>query len=296
MTKDRLQALKAAQSDDDDVGPDDVAVNVEGRDGFMDEFFAEVEEIREMIDKIQANVEEVKKKHSAILSAPQTDESKSLSNSMLLTDIKKTKIKVASKVDIIEQNIEQEEHTNKSSADLRIRKTQHSTLSRKFVEVMTEYNRTQTDYRERCKGRIQRQLEITGRQTTNEELEEMLEQGNPAVFTQGIIMETQQAKQTLADIEARHADIIKLENSIRELHDMFMDMAMLVESQGEMIDRIEYHVEHAVDYVQTATQDTKKALKYQSKARRKKIMIMICVTILVVIVGGWVASYVPGLG
>lgn len=43
--------------------------------------------------------------------------------------------------------------------------------------------------------------------------------------------DTQQAKQTLADIEARHADIIKLESSIRELHDMFMDMAMLVESQ-----------------------------------------------------------------
>lgn len=93
---------------------------------------------------------------------------------------------------------------------------------------------------------------LAGRTTTNEELEEMLEQGNPAVFTQGvsvakfifeiniliilffkiqIIMETQQAKQTLADIEARHADIIKLENSIRELHDMFMDMAMLVENQ-----------------------------------------------------------------
>lgn len=64
-----------AQSDEDDVGPDDVAVNVEGRDGFMDDFFNEVEEIREMIDKIQANVEEVKKKHSAILSAPQSDES-----------------------------------------------------------------------------------------------------------------------------------------------------------------------------------------------------------------------------
>lgn len=49
-------------------------------------------------------------------------------------------------------------------------------------------------------------------------------------------METQQAKQTLADIEARHADIIKLENSIRELHDMFMDMAMLVENQ------VRYHI------------------------------------------------------
>ncbi len=50
---------------------------------------------------------------------------------------------------VIEQNIEQEEQVNKASADLRIRKTQHSTLSRKFVEVMTEYNRTQTDYRYR---------------------------------------------------------------------------------------------------------------------------------------------------
>lgn len=291
MTKDRLAALQAdvaAQSDDEDM-PEDVVVPVEGN--FMEDFFQEVEQIREMIDKIQANVEEVKKKHSAILSAPQSDEKTKQELEDLMADIKKTANRVRGKLKGIEQAIEQEEQTNKSNADLRIRKTQHSALSRKFVEVMTEYNRTQTDYRERCKGRIQRQLEITGRATTNEELEEMLEQGNSAVFTQGIIMETQQAKQTLADIEARHADIIKLENSIRELHDMFMDMAMLVESQGEMIDRIEYHVEHAMDYVQTATQDTKKALEYQSKARRKKIMILLCLTVLGLIAASYVSSY-----
>lgn len=39
-------------------------------------FHFQVEEIREWIEKIQNNVEEVKKKHSEILSAPQTDESK----------------------------------------------------------------------------------------------------------------------------------------------------------------------------------------------------------------------------
>lgn len=38
--------------------------------------------------------------------------------------------------------------------------------------------------------------------------------------------------------------------------------------QGEMIDRIEYNVEQAVDYIETAKSDTKKAVKYQSKARR----------------------------
>ncbi|XP_062535105.1 syntaxin-1A isoform X5 [Armigeres subalbatus] len=277
-----------AQSDDEDM-PEDVAVPVEG--SFMEDFFNEVEEIRIMIDKIQANVEEVKKKHSAILSAPQSDEKTKQELEDLMADIKKTANRVRGKLKGIEQNIEQEEQTNKSNADLRIRKTQHSALSRKFVEVMTEYNRTQTDYRERCKGRIQRQLEITGRATTNEELEEMLEQGNSAVFTQGIIMETQQAKQTLADIEARHADIIKLENSIRELHDMFMDMAMLVESQGDLVDRIEYHVEQSGNYVAQGQQELVQANKYMSKARKKKIMILICLTVLGLIAASYVSSY-----
>jgi len=292
MPRDRLQALKAAQNEEDDGGAD-MEVNMEG--GRMDEFFSEVEDIRENIDKIQLNVDEVKRKHSAILSAPQTDEKMKQELDDLMSDIKKTANKVRAKLKVIEQSIEQEERVNKASADLRIRKTQHSSLSRKFVEVMTEYNRTQTDYRERCKARIQRQMEITGRTTTNEELENMLEQGTSAVFTQGIIMDTAAAKQTLAEIEARHNDIMKLETSIRELHDMFMDMAMLVESQGEMIDRIEYHVEHAVDYVQTATQDTKKALKYQSKARRKKIMMLLCGVACAAIVLWYFSGYIPGL-
>ncbi|XP_076307119.1 syntaxin-1A-like isoform X11 [Tachypleus tridentatus] len=277
MPKDRLAALKAAQGDED------VVVSLEESTGMkhMEEFFQEVEEIRENVEKIQANVEEVKKKHSSILSAPQTDEKVKQELEDLMADIKKSANKVRTKLKVMEQNIEQLEQTSMMSADFRIRKTQHSMLSQRFVEVMTDYNKTQTDYRERCKSRIQRQLEITGKVTTNDELEEMLESGNPAIFTQGIIMETQQAKQTLADIEARHNDIIKLENSIRELHDMFMDMAMLVESQGEMIDRIEYQVEHAKDYIEAAKQDTKKALVYQSKARRKQIIIIILVLVVV---------------
>ena len=99
-----------------------------------------------------------------------------------------------------------------------------SFLGLSWVSLLSAYFLVQTE------PKILR-LVSAGRTTTNEELEDMLEQGNPAVFTQGIIMDTAAAKQTLADIEARHADIIKLETSIKELHDMFMDMAMLVESQ-----------------------------------------------------------------
>ncbi|XP_041096854.1 syntaxin-1B-like isoform X2 [Polyodon spathula] len=98
-----------------------------------------------------------------------------------------------------------------------------------------------------------------------------------------IIMDSNITKQAMNEIETRHTEIIKLENSIRELHDMFVDMAMLVESQGEMIDRIEYNVEHSVDYVERAVSDTKKAVKYQSKARRKMLFIGICLAVTLAI-------------
>ncbi|KAJ7308964.1 hypothetical protein JRQ81_008246 [Phrynocephalus forsythii] len=294
--KDRTQELRTAKDSDDD---DEVTVGVD-RDRFMDEFFEQVEEIRGFIENLSENVEEVKRKHSAILASPNPDEKTKEELEDLMSGIKKTANKVRSKLKSIEQSIEQEEGLNRSSADLRIRKTQHSTLSRKFVEVMSEYNATQSDYRERCKGRIQRQLEITGRTTTSEELEDMLESGNPAIFSSGVTslpllgdpasVNLSISKQALNEIETRHSEIIKLENSIRELHDMFMDMAMLVESQGEMIDRIEYNVEHAVDYVERAVSDTKKAVKYQSKARRKKIMIIICCVVLGIVIASTVGG------
>ena len=36
---------------------------------------------------------------------------------------------------------------------------------------------------------------------------------------------------------SRHEAFMKLETSIRELHEMFMDMSVMVENQGEMINR-----------------------------------------------------------
>jgi t-SNARE complex subunit (syntaxin) len=45
------------------------------------------------------------------------------------------------------------------------------------------------------------------------------------------LVETQKAKQSLDEIEARHRDIIKLETAIKELHNMFLDLAVLVADQ-----------------------------------------------------------------
>lgn len=49
---------------------------------------------------------------------------------------------------------------------------------------------------------------------------------------------------------------------------MFVDMAMMVHQQGEMLDNIEINVGEAVDYMRKANVELKKAKKWHMKSKR----------------------------
>merc|ERR1712106_575647 len=210
---------------------------------------------------------------SEILTSPSVDPKMQAQMDDLMAEIKKLANSVRSKLKKMEQETEAEEKgRGQVTGELRIRKTQHMTASRRFVEVMTEYNKIQVEYREQSKSKIQRQLEISGKTATDEELEQMLEGGGGARLTGHIQIEGDEAQ---------------LRQTINDLHEMFMDISVLIENQGEMVNRIDAHVESAVEYTTRATNDTKKALEYQQKARRKKIMMLLCM-----IIGGSLGTYI----
>uniref|UniRef100_A0A672QG24 Syntaxin-3-like n=1 Tax=Sinocyclocheilus grahami TaxID=75366 RepID=A0A672QG24_SINGR len=268
-----------------DQTPDDVEIPVEKKE-FMDEFFAQFEEIRTSIDKIDENIGEIKRLYSVILSAPTSDQKTQDELEAVTNEIKKLANNARNKLKSIEQILASNTE-ERVSADMRIKKSQHAILAKKFVELMTKYNEAQVEFRA---GDHVGSCLTTGKATTDEELEEMLDGGNAAVFTAGI-MDSGISKQALSEIEARHKYIMRLESSIKELHDMFVDIAMLVENQGSMIDRIESNMDQSVGFVERAVADTKKAAKFQQEARRKKMMIMVCCTIFWVICGSLVYSW-----
>ncbi|KAL8445754.1 hypothetical protein Emag_005028 [Eimeria magna] len=61
-----------------------------------------------------------------------------------------------------------------------------------------------------------------------------------------------QSHQTLrnatADIQDKYRDIRRLEQSVAELHQMFVELSFLVEAQGEMVEHIQYSVSQAKEY------------------------------------------------
>ena len=84
---------------------------------------------------------------------------------------------------------------------------------------------------------------------------------------------------------------MKLERSITELHQLFVDMAVLVESQGELLNQIEHNVEQAVGFVASGVDELNSASDYQ-KASRKKMMIICCI---IVVIGGIIAAIAAGV-
>ena len=83
--------------------------------------------------------------------------------------------------------------------------------------------------------------------------------------------QTAEAQQLLRDIQSRHEDIIKLEESLKELRQLFLDMQALVEAQGEVLNEIENSVDSAVDFTTKGLDEMKKAVKYQKSARKVRV-------------------------
>uniref|UniRef100_A0A915MHL2 t-SNARE coiled-coil homology domain-containing protein n=1 Tax=Meloidogyne javanica TaxID=6303 RepID=A0A915MHL2_MELJA len=126
-------------------------------------------------------------------------------------------------------------------ANLMIRRNQEMTLRQGILKLTGEFHKEQMDYKEKCRSRIKNYLKISGLHMTEEEMDESIEGGN--LFNTVSLMTAEKDKKLLfEDVKSRHEDIIKLEGSIRELHEMFQDLTMLVESQGEMADHIETNV------------------------------------------------------
>ncbi|XP_055771439.1 syntaxin-4-like [Salvelinus fontinalis] len=247
-----------------------------------DAFFKKVQEIREGLETLKKVVSDLENKQKTVLGVALPEDGMKRELQTLREQIKTMAMQIHKKLKIIEPK-KGEDDGKYIPINLRMQRAQHGVLSREFVELMGHCNTIQASYRDRNVERIQRQLRITGTNVTDEDLDVMLESGQTDVFTQNILIDAKATKQALNEIESRHDEILKLERSIRDLHDMFQYLAMEVEAQGEMVNRIEANVLNSTDYVQKAVVETKEAATYQNKARKKKIWIALCCAILLLI-------------
>jgi t-SNARE complex subunit (syntaxin) len=257
---------------------------------FMAAFFEEVKKIRDTIQKIQEYIDIVEHKHEDLLVAYSVEQTKVANDALDESMGKITTLANNVRIKLKRMDQENKEAGANSqqgmSADNRIRSSQHSTLSRKFVQVMTQYNDIQSANKRKYRDAIKRQCKIVDPDIDDRTVDTLLERGETAEIFKGKRLD--EAEKALSDIRERHEDILRLERSLKELHDMFVDMSILVSEQGDMIDRIENSVAKSQDYVESARKKVKRAEELQAAARQKRwccvCMMLTGAVILIVVV------------
>jgi syntaxin 1B/2/3 len=94
---------------------------------------------------------------------------------------------------------------------------------------------------------------------------------------------------TLAEIQERHRAVKGLEQSLVELHQIFLDMAVLVEAQGELLDNVERQVQRSVEFVGSGTAALQDAKRLQKNTRKWICcaVVALLVVVLIVVLAVW---------
>ncbi|MEE6468292.1 hypothetical protein FKM82_008244 [Ascaphus truei] len=181
-------------------------------------------------------------------------------------DIKIQAESINKRLDALLNQVKKAEADNGPSSCLtRILKSHHAAIFKNFQNTMFQYNDTIAAKQSKCKTFIIRQLEVAGKEVSEEEVNKMLEQGKWDVFNENLLTEVKITKVQLCEIEQRHKELITLENQMKDLRELFIQISLLVEEQGEMIDNIEMVTNNTEDYVQKSKDEFKLAVKYKRK-------------------------------
>ncbi|KAM3602276.1 uncharacterized protein V6R79_001198 [Siganus canaliculatus] len=161
-----------------------------------------------------------------------------------------------------------EEKEGSTAAVSRIARVQHDTLTRAFHAVMGDYNQAEEKQRRTCRGRIQRQASIMGSDISEEQLDEMVHKGGEGWAELSQSLQNQSVRSSrwaMCEIKGRHKELVELEARLKDVHELFLQMAVLVEEQGSMINNIEAHVDCTEEYIEKINTDIKRALRYKRK-------------------------------
>ncbi|KAI8854026.1 t-SNARE, partial [Chytridium lagenaria] len=91
-------------------------------------------------------------------------------------------------------------------------------------------------------------------------------------------------RRLLNDVQNRHNEMQKIEQSLEELLNLFQEMEALIDSQQDMINNIEVHAETAVINLEEGSKEMSKAITYRKSTRKKMWWIIVIVLVLLAVI------------
>ncbi|XP_072958506.1 syntaxin-121-like [Typha angustifolia] len=258
----------------------------------LDGFFADVEAIKE-------ELKEVEQLHRSLHEANETG--KTLHNANAIRSLRsKMDADVAltlGKAKIIKVRLESLDRANEANRSIpgcgpgsstdRTRTSIVAGLRKKLKDLMDAFaelrGRLAAEYKETVERRY---YTVTGEKPDDATVEALVATGEGEKFLQRAIQEQGRGRvvEVIAEIQERHGAVSELEKSLLELQQVFLDMAVLVTTQGEQLNNIENQVGKARSFVERGRQQLEVAKKHQRNSRKWTCYAIILLLIIILII------------
>ncbi|KAL2327344.1 hypothetical protein Fmac_020771 [Flemingia macrophylla] len=255
----------------------------------LEKFFEDVEGVKEELKEVEGLARSLKSGH---------EQSKTLHNAKAVKDLRgrmDADVSAAlKKAKLIKLKLEALDRSNAANRNLpgcgpgsssdRTRTSVVNGLKKKLKDSMDTFNEIRhlvsSEYRQTVQRRY---FTVTGENPDDKTLDLLISTGESETFLQKAIQEQGRGRilDTINEIQERHDAVKELEKSLKELHQVFLDMTVLVQHQGEQLDDIESHVARAHSFVRTGAEQLQTARKHQKNTRKWTCY---CIILLLVII------------
>ncbi|KAK8943154.1 Syntaxin-132 [Platanthera zijinensis] len=259
----------------------------------MERFFEQVQEIDNQIEKLSnfsTKLQDANEESKAVTNASAM---KKIKHGME-KDINESLIIARTTMTLLEE-LERDNSANRhkpgcgtGSAVDRSRAATTISLREKLKERISNFQFLRVtinkDYHDIVERRI---FTVTGNRPDEETIDQLIETGNGEQIFQVAIQEqglVSQVTTALAEIQERGNAVRDLERKLVELQQIFYDMAVFVDAQGDILDNIDSQVSGAADDIQSGTAALLDAKKPQKNSRKWIIMAIIFLFVVVIVI------------